>query len=111
MIVIFLEMKTLGGGDDPLLAQIATGEGFLADAPDDMAGEAMGAGMALAKGLMSKKKRGKKSGALGALAGGGSPAKAVLSTVLEAIGFRWMSRPSSSRKGCDRLWTSPAGRS
>ena len=42
----FLKMA---GGDEPLKWQIDTGEGFLRDAPDDVMGDMMGSGMALAK--------------------------------------------------------------
>ncbi|CAJ1379389.1 unnamed protein product [Effrenium voratum] len=70
----------LAGEKDPLKWQIDTGEGFLKDAPDDMMGDMLGAGMAMAKGLMKKKKGKKgKGGGLAGLAKGllsaGSPPK------------------------------------
>lgn len=41
------------GEKDPLKWQIDTGEGFLKDAPDDMMGDMLGAGMAMAKATAS----------------------------------------------------------
>ncbi|CAK9020371.1 Choloylglycine hydrolase [Durusdinium trenchii] len=74
------KVSSIGGQEkDPLPWQIDTGFGFLKDAPDDQMGDLMGGGMALAKGLMSKKKGGKRSsGLLSAMTGGGGPSQADL---------------------------------
>eukprot|EP00913_Durusdinium_trenchii_P032483 g30412.t1 len=69
------KVSSIGGQEkDPLPWQIDTGFGFLKDAPDDQMGDLMGGGMALAKGLMSKKK----GGLLSAMTGGGGPSQADL---------------------------------
>ncbi|CAL1152634.1 unnamed protein product [Cladocopium goreaui] len=72
------KVGSLGGAKEPLKWQIDTGEGFLRDAPDDVMGDMMGSGMALAKGLMSKKKGKKKGGVAALLKGPGSPPKVDL---------------------------------
>ena len=47
--ILSLLSPTRGGAKEPLKWQIDTGEGFLRDAPDDVMGDMMGSGMALAK--------------------------------------------------------------